>query len=152
MEQYLDMLDRNNDNSSEEVIQALQDVQRLHGYISKEDLKEISRNLGIAYSYTYAIATFYKTFSLTERGKYLIKVCDGTACHLKSSDNIVDEINRYLGIGTGETTSDQLFSLEQVNCLGACAMAPVISINEKIYGNLTRKKVREIIDTLRGEK
>lgn len=146
------MLDRNNGNSSEEVIQALQDVQRLHGYISKENLKEISRNFGIAYSYTYAIATFYKTFSLTERGKYLIKVCDGTACHLKSSENIVDEINSYLGIRTGETTSDQLFTLEQVNCLGACAMAPVISINEKIYGNLTRKKVREIIDSLRGEK
>ncbi|MBN1931096.1 MAG: NAD(P)H-dependent oxidoreductase subunit E [Desulfobacterales bacterium] len=146
------MLDRNNDNSSEEVIQALQDIQSLQGYISRENLKEISRNLGIAYSYTYAIATFYKTFSLKERGKYLIKVCDGTACHLKSSENIVDEINSYLGIRNGETTSDQMFTLEQVNCLGACAMAPVVSINEKIYGNLTRKKIRNIIDMLRGKK
>jgi iron-hydrogenase subunit gamma len=130
------------------VIQALQDTQKVYGYISKDNLKTISTHLGVPYSYTYAIATFYKSFSLRERGKYVIKVCDGTACHLKLSEDIVAEIKQHLSIGLGEMTQDKLFTLEQVNCLGACAMAPAMSINEKLYGKLTRKKVREIIDTL----
>jgi NADH-quinone oxidoreductase subunit E len=130
------------------VIQALQDTQKAYGYISKENLQALSRHLGVPYSYTYAIATFYKSFSLQERGKYVIKVCDGTACHLKLSEDLVAEIKQYLGIGLGEMTPDKLFTLEQVNCLGACAMAPAMSINEKLYGKLTRKKVRETIDTL----
>jgi len=131
-----------------ELIQVLQDTQKTYGYLSKDHLKTISTKLGVPYSYTYALATFYKSFSLRERGKYVIKVCDGTACHLKLSEDIVDELKTYLGIGLGEMTKDKLFTLEQVNCLGACAMAPVMSINEKLYGKLTRKKVREIIDTL----
>jgi NADH:ubiquinone oxidoreductase subunit E len=132
-----------------EVIQALQDTQKAYGYISKEHLQWISKELGTPYSYTYALATFYKSFSLQERGKYVIKICDGTACHLQLSEDIIAELTSYLQVGIGETSPDKLFTLEQVNCLGACAMAPVISINEKLYGKLTRKKVREIIDDLR---
>lgn len=133
-----------------EIIQRLQDIQNSYGYISKENLKDLCRQTGVPYSYAYAIATFYKAFSLTEKGRYCIKVCEGTACHLKLSENILDEIHRCLGIGIGETTPDRLFTLELVNCIGACAMAPAISINEKIYGHLTRKKVQDIIDKLRG--
>ncbi|MBD3309290.1 NADH-quinone oxidoreductase subunit NuoE [candidate division KSB3 bacterium] len=131
------------------VIQVLQDTQKAEGYISKARLKEISTQVGVPYSYTYAIATFYKAFSLQERGQYVIKVCDGTACHLKLSADIVDEIQQHLGIGLGETTEEKLFTLEQVNCLGACAMAPVMSINETLHGQLTRKKVRRILDELK---
>jgi NADH:ubiquinone oxidoreductase subunit E len=132
-----------------DVIQALQDTQNAYGYISKAHLQQISRELSSPYSYTYAIATFYKSFALHERGRYVIKVCDGTACHLKLSDDIVDEIQSALGVGVGETTPDKLFSLEQVNCLGACAMAPVMAINDTLHGKLTRKKVRAILEDIR---
>ena len=137
------------EGESSAVIQALQDTQKTFGYISQKNLKLISEHTGVSYSYTYAIATFYKSFSLQERGAYIIKVCNGTACHLKLSEDILDEIHRYLGIEIGETTEDKLFTLEQVNCLGACAMAPVISVNDELYGKLTRKKVREILAHLK---
>ncbi|PIE32090.1 NAD(P)H-dependent oxidoreductase subunit E [candidate division KSB3 bacterium] len=130
------------------VIQALQDTQRAEGYISQERLKFISQHVGVPYSYVYAIATFYKSFSLTERGKFILKVCDGTACHLQSSEDLIDEIQQYLGIGVGETTDDRLFSLEQVNCLGACTMAPVVAVNDTLHGNLSRKKLRTLLDSL----
>lgn len=132
-----------------EVIQALQDTQKAYGYISREHLKQISRELGSPYSYTYAIATFYKAFSLQERGKYVIKVCDGTACHLKRSEDLLDELTSYLQIGVGEMTKDRLFTIEQVNCLGACALAPAMAVNEQLHGALTRQKVRQIIDDVR---
>ena len=131
------------------IIQALQDTQNAYGYISQEHLKQISANTGTPYSYTYAIATFYRSFSLKERGKYIISVCDGTACHLKLSEDLLDEIQQYLGIGLDETTEDRLFTLEQVNCLGACAMAPVLSINGTLHGKLTRKALRTLFDRLR---
>jgi NADH:ubiquinone oxidoreductase subunit E len=132
-----------------DVIQALQDTQKAYGYISPEQLQQISRELGSPYAYTYAIATFYKAFALQERGKYVIKVCDGTACHLKLSDDLLDELTTYLQVGVGEMTKDRLFTIEQVNCLGACALAPAMAVNEQLYGALTRKKVRQIIDELR---
>ncbi len=132
-----------------DIIQALQDIQRTNGYISKEALKRAANECGVSYSYSYSIATFYKAFSLNERGTYVIRVCDGTACHLKLSEEIREELCSVLGIGEEETTEDGMFSLEMVNCLGACAMAPVVSINEKLFGYLTRSKVREIIDDIR---
>ena len=132
-----------------EVIQALQDTQKAYGYISQEHLQRISQELGSPYAYTYAIATFYKAFALQERGKYVIKVCDGTACHLKLSEDLLDELTAYLQVGVGEMTKDRFFTIEQVNCLGACALAPAMSVNEQLYGALTRKKVRQIIDDLR---
>ena len=144
------IVERYQDNPAA-VIQALQDTQNAYGYISKENLKLISRQVGVPYSYTYSIATFYKTFSLQERGKYILKVCDGTACHLRLSEDILDELQQMLGIKLGETTEDKLFTLESVNCLGACAMAPVVSINEVLHGKLTRQKIRKIIAQLREE-
>ena len=131
------------------VIQALQDTQNAYGYISQEHLKLISTTTCTPYSYTYAIATFYRSFSLKERGKYIISVCDGTACHLKLSEDLLDEIQQYLGISIDETTEDGLFTLEQVNCLGACAMAPVLSINGTLHGNLTRKTLHTLLDQFR---
>ncbi|GAK58802.1 NADH dehydrogenase (Ubiquinone) 24 kDa subunit [Candidatus Vecturithrix granuli] len=144
------ILERYHDNPAA-VIQALQDTQKAYGYLSKDHLQAISQRVGVPYSYTYSIATFYKSFSLQERGKYILKVCDGTACHLKLSEDILDELQHALGIKLGETTQDRLFTLESVNCLGACAMAPVISINEVLHGKLTRQKVRTLITQLREE-
>lgn len=144
------ILERYQDNPAA-VIQALQDTQKVYGYLSKDHLQAISQRVGVPYSYTYSIATFYKSFSLQERGKYILKVCDGTACHLKLSEDILDELQHTLGIKLGQTTHDRLFTLESVNCLGACAMAPVVSINEVLHGKLTRQKVRAIITQLREE-
>lgn len=142
------ILERYHDNPAA-VIQALQDTQKAYGYLSKDHLYAISQRVGVPYSYTYSIATFYKSFSLHERGKYILKVCDGTACHLKLSADILDELQQVLGIKLGETTSDRLFTLESVNCLGACAMAPVVSINDVLHGKLTRQKIRKIITQLK---
>ncbi|MFW5711041.1 MAG: NAD(P)H-dependent oxidoreductase subunit E [bacterium] len=133
------------------IIQALQDIQNRYGYISKDNLKAAARQCSVPYSYAYSIATFYKSFSLKERGRYVIKLCDGTACHLKLSGEILEELKAQLAIGPGDTTEDRLFSIELVNCLGACAMAPVASINDQLYGYLSRSKIREILTDLRRE-
>lgn len=134
-----------------DIIQALQDIQNTYGFISRENLKRAARMCAVSYSYAYSIATFYKAFSLNERGRFVIKLCDGTACHLKQSGEILEELEQILGIGPGQTTGDMLFSIETVNCLGACAMAPVVSINDQLYGYLTRTRVRKIIGDLRAE-
>lgn len=141
------------EDKPQDIIRALQDVQREYGYVSKTALQTASALCGVPYSYVYSIATFYKAFSLKERGRYVIRVCDGTACHLKLSGDIREELSQILGIQEEETTQDGLFSIEMVNCLGACAMAPVVSINEKLFGYLNRNKIRQIIEDIktRGE-
>lgn len=128
----------------------LQDLQKEYGYIPKEKLLELSQYLDIPLSKLYSMATFYKALSLTPKGKNTIKVCDGTACHIRSSKSLLDEIENSLGIKPGETTKDGKFSLEIVNCLGSCAIAPVMVINDKYYGKLTSSKVREILKEYGG--
>ena len=115
----------------------------------KTKLIELSQYMGIPLSRLYSMATFYKALNLKPKGKYIIKVCDGTACHIRSS-NILDEIENTLGIKPGETTDDGKFSLETVNCLGSCAIAPVMVINNKYYGKLTSSMVREILKEYGG--
>jgi NADH-quinone oxidoreductase subunit E len=133
------------------IIQALQDIQNECGYISKEDLRAAASVCQVPYSTAYSIATFYRAFSLNERGRYVIKVCDGTACHLKMASELLAELKSELDIGPGETTTDRLFSIEIVNCLGACAMAPAVSINEELHGYLSRTKLRALVRRLRAE-
>jgi len=128
----------------------LQDLQKEYGYIPREKLLELSQYLDIPLSKLYSIATFYKALSLTPKGKNTIKVCDGTACHIRSSKSLLDEIENTLGIKPGETTKDGKFSLEIVNCLGSCAIAPVMVINDKYYGKMTSSKVREILKEYGG--
>jgi NADH-quinone oxidoreductase subunit E len=96
------------------------------------------------------MATFYKALSLKPRGENIIKVCDGTACHIKSSKTILDEIEKVLGIKPGDTTGDGKFSLETVNCLGSCAIAPVMVVNDKYYGKVTPSIVREVLKEYGG--
>lgn len=129
----------------------LQDLQKEYNYIPKEKLIELSLYLDLPLSKLYSMATFYKALSLTPKGKYIIKVCDGTACHIRSSNVLLDEINNILGIKPGETTDDGMFSLETVNCLGACALAPVMVINDKYYGKLTSSMVRDILEEYGGD-
>lgn len=129
----------------------LQDLQKEYNYIPKEKLIELSEYLDIPISKLYSMATFYKALSLKPKGKNIIKVCDGTACHIRSSQTLLDEIENTLGIKPGETTEDGKFSLETVNCLGSCAIAPVMVINDKYYGKLTSKMVREILNEYGGD-
>ncbi len=129
----------------------LQDLQKEYNYIPKEKLIELSQYLDIPISKLYSMATFYKTLSLEPKGKNIIKVCDGTACHIRSSQTLLDEIENTLGIKPGETTKDGKFSLETVNCLGSCAIAPVMVINDKYYGKLTSSMVREILKRYGGD-
>jgi len=124
----------------------LQETQKEFGYISPNNLLAISSHLGVPVSEIFSIATFYKALSLTKKGKCIIKVCDGTACHIRGSVNVLEEIKRALKINEGETTPDGLFSIEIVNCVGSCAMAPVVICNTEYYGNVQTGKASEIIE------
>lgn len=130
----------------------LQDIQRKYKYIPKEALETLAEYLGLPVSKLYGMATFYKALSLTPKGEHVIKVCDGTACHVAGSIVVLDELEKILGIKAGETTEDLKFSVSTVNCIGACAIAPVMMIDEIYYGNLTPKMVQEILGNYRRKK
>lgn len=127
----------------------LQDIQRKYNYLPEEAMETIADYLGISAVKVFAVATFYRAFSLQPKGEYIIKVCDGTACHIKGSLNLLEELKSILGIEPGETTADGKFSLETVNCIGSCALAPVIMINDEYYGKLTPAKLREVMQFYR---
>jgi len=128
------------------LIGMLQDVQNEYSYLPKEVLIDIAEKLKAPLSQVYSLATFYKAFSLKKRGKHLVALCMGTACHVRRADGILDELEKKLGIKAGETTKDSRFSLETVNCLGCCAIGPVMMIGDKYYGELTAKKVAVILE------
>lgn len=130
----------------------MQDIQRKYNYIPREALETLAEYLEVPLAKLYGMATFYKALSLTPKGENIIKVCDGTACHVAGSMVVLSELEKMLGIKPGETTEDMKFSISTVNCIGACALAPVMMINEKYYGNLTPKMVQEILEKYRGEK
>jgi NADH-quinone oxidoreductase subunit E len=123
----------------------LQDMQRAFHYIPREGLEAAAEYLGCGLSDLYSMATFYKALSLTPKGRHIIKVCDGTACHIRGSVTLLDALRRRLGVEPGGTTADGLFSLEIVNCLGACAIAPVMIVGEEYYGSLTIEKLDAVL-------
>ena len=127
------------------VIGALQDVQNAFNYLRQDAMMYLSEKSGISLSRLYAVARFYGAFSLKPRGKNIIKVCLGTACHLKGGGKIADAIARELSIEHGSTTSDGVFSFEHVHCLGACALAPIVTVNDKYYSNMTVRKTMAIV-------
>ena len=128
------------------LVMILQDIQEKYNFLPVAALKRIAENLNIPLSRVYNVATFYSSFSLTERGKHLIKVCDGTACHLRNSGNIRDGITRQLNIEEGQTTADKRYTLEIVACLGACALAPVMAVNSDYHGQMTPEKIKETLE------
>ncbi|WP_328597319.1 NADH-quinone oxidoreductase subunit NuoE [Heliobacterium mobile] len=123
----------------------LQDIQKEFQFIPRESMELIADYLELPLSKIYSLATFYKALSLRPKGKHVIKICDGTACHIRSSQMLANELYTLLKIRPGETTEDGQFSIEMVNCLGACAIAPVIVIDETFYGKVTPAKLQEII-------
>ncbi|MGN1122824.1 MAG: NADH-quinone oxidoreductase subunit NuoE [Eubacterium sp.] len=131
------------------LITILQKTQDAYGYLPKEAIEYISSRTNIPESEIMGVATFYTQFRLTPVGKYLIMLCQGTACHVNSSELILQTIKDELGIDDGETTDDGLFSLKCVACLGCCSLSPVMMINEDTYGSLTPEKTKQILKELR---
>lgn len=134
----------------ENLIPILQDVQNEIGYLPEESLAIIGGYLKLPASKIYGVATFYNQFRFAPKGKYHIEVCRGTACHVLGSKTVLEEIEKYLKIKTGETTKDKLFSLEVVACIGACGLAPVISINGEFHAKVDSAKIAQIIESYRN--
>ncbi len=134
------------------LIEVLHKVQESYRYLRKDVLAKVAELMDISKSRVWGVASFYNYFSLKPRGEYVISVCHGTACYVKGGENILTAIIEELGIEEGETTEDMMFTLLTVRCLGACAQAPVMMINGKIYNLLTTKKVRKILHQLRAGK
>lgn len=133
------------------LITILQKTQEVYDYLPEEAIKYISVKTSIPCSEIMGVATFYTQFRFQPVGKYMIMLCQGTACHVNGSKKIMKTINEYLGISDGETTEDGLFSLKCVACLGCCSLSPVMMINDKTYGSLTPEKTREILRQLKEE-
>lgn len=131
------------------LITILQHTQDIYGYLPKEAIQKISSATGIAEAEIMGVGTFYTQFRFEPVGKYLIMLCQGTACHVNSSELILQTIKDELGIDDGQTTKDGLFSLKCVACLGCCSLSPVMMINDDTYGSLTPDKTRKILNELR---
>jgi len=135
----------------EELIQALQAVQEELGYVSEETEARVAEALGIPIGRIHGVVTFYHLFRTRPAGRHTIRLCLGTACHVLGADRILAAIEEQLGISVGGTTDDGLFSLDVVRCLGTCSLAPVIMIDDDVYGRLTTARVVEVLDAYSGE-
>jgi len=139
------------EKNRESVISVLQDINAHYRYLPEDVLRHTSRALNMPLSQVYSIATFYNSFSLTPRGKYIVRVCMGTACHVKGAHKILQGLERMLKVPAGGTTEDGNFSLEEVRCLGCCGLAPVITINDDLYGSITQAKLPKILKRYQEE-
>jgi NADH:ubiquinone oxidoreductase subunit E len=133
------------------LIPVLQAAQDAYGFLPRPVLEEISKRLGVPLSRVYGVVTFYSQFYLERRGRNIIRCCDGTACHVRGTPNIVRSLEDKLGVSAGQTTEDYSFTLEVVYCLGSCALAPVVVVNGRIHGQMTPEKATRAIDRLRRE-
>ena len=129
------------------VMPVLQEAQDIYGYLPLEVQTMVADGLGISLSEVYGVATFYSQFSLTPKGKHQISVCLGTACYVKGSAKILEAVENQLGIKSGECTPDGLFSIDSCRCVGACGLAPVMTIGEEVYGRLVPDQVKKILDS-----
>jgi NADH-quinone oxidoreductase subunit E len=127
------------------LIPILQEAQGLYGYLPEEVLASISKTLDIPLSRVYGVATFYSQFYLSRRGRHTVRVCRGTACHVRGGKHVLKAVQQVLGIGENQTTPDYQFTFETVACLGACALSPVLLVDKKYYGKLTPGKVEKIL-------
>ena len=132
-------------NQPGELINILHEAQELHGYLPREVQEIIARQLNIPVSKVYGVVTFYSFFTMTPKGEHPISVCMGTACYVRGAEKVLDEFKRILKIEVGETTPDGKFSLSSLRCVGACGLAPVVLIGEKVYGRVTPAEVEKIL-------
>ena len=135
------------------LIPIMQDIQAEYRYLPGEILNYVADEIGVTRSRAYSVATFYENFSFEEKCKYVIKVCDGTACHVRKSQPVKDAIVKELGLADGKcTTDDMMFTVETVSCLGACGLAPTMMVNEDVHPKMTPDKAVKLIRELRGDK
>ena len=134
------------------LIPIMQDVQAEYRYLPGELLTYIASKIGITKAKAYSVATFYENFSLEPKGKYIIKICDGTACHVRKSIPILETLRKELGLSDKKhTTDDMLFTVETVSCLGACGLAPAVMVNDTVHGSMTPEKAIEMLEKIREE-
>ncbi|MFC2021293.1 NADH-quinone oxidoreductase subunit NuoE [Chloroflexota bacterium] len=138
----------NYENEGDALIAILQEIQEVYSYLPEGALQRLSSQAKIPMSRIYAVATFYAQFYLTPRGRNTIRICRGTACHVRGGSRILDAVERELGVKEGETTSDLEYSLETVACIGACALAPTMVINQTTHGKVTPNKVTDIFNQM----
>lgn len=142
---------RKNGYKNSAIIQVLTDIQAEHNYLPREDLEYVSQRLKVPLSKIFSVATFYAAFSLEPRGEHMVTVCEGTACFVRGATNVLSRIEDRLGIKTGCTTCDNKFTLETVNCLGACALAPIVVVDGDYHGQTNVRKIDAILDQYQEE-
>lgn len=137
-------------NEQKNLITILQSIQAEHRYLPKEILEYIAKKMDISLAKIYSVATFYENFSLDPKGKFVIKICDGTACHVRKSIPILEKVREVLNVSEEKpTTPDMMFTVEMVSCLGACGLAPVLTLNEKVYPAMTPEKAVDLIEAVK---
>ncbi len=150
-EKVCEIIDRNGRDPAR-LIPILQAVQEEYRYLPEDILTLIATTLNVSPARVYGVVTFYAHFSLKPKGKYVVRVCDGTACHVKKSEGLLDALRRRLGLEPGrDTTGDMLFTVETVSCLGACGLAPVLVVNDQVHGQMTPEKAAAVIDELMAQ-
>ncbi len=142
---YVDKVVNNYGGTGDTLISILQDIQAEYKYLPETAIRQVAQNLGLPLIQVYGVATFFKAFSLVPKGEHIINVCMGTACHVRGASSVSDELERQLDIKGGETTKDMKFSLDTVNCVGACALGPVVIADDKYYGQMNAGKVKEML-------
>lgn len=139
----------NYNQQPQDLVEVLQDIQEEQGYISENAMLAVSEHLNVPLIEVCRVANFYKAFSLSPRGKHVLTVCMGTACHVRGAPRLLDEVRGQLGIEAGQTTQDKMFTLERVNCLGACALGPIVVLDDKYHRNMTPNRLRKLVESVR---
>ncbi len=138
-------------NQEGNLMPILQNIQEEFGYLSYDNLKYVSEVLDVSLEKIYGVATFYSQFKFNPSAKHKISVCLGTVCYVKGANDILNKVKEELNINVGETTEDGIFSIENTRCLGCCSLAPVMMIDNKVYSEVKKEDVKEILDSFRGE-
>ncbi len=136
---------------SRDLVGLLQELQRCFGYLPDNVLRRVSKATGVSLARLYGVATFYTSFSLMPRGKTLVRVCTGTACHVANAQRIVEELESHLGVAAGQTTKDMRFTLETAGCLGCCSLAPAMAVDDDIHGRLNKQRAVKVVKELAAE-
>lgn len=139
------VIEKYRENGRKSLMQVLQEAQGIYGYLPLDVQREVARGLNVSVAEVYGVVTFYSFFSLTPKGDYEVSICLGTACYVKGSQAILEKVEHELGIKSGECTKDQKFSINACRCVGACGLAPVIMINEDVYGRLSPDEIPAIL-------
>jgi NADH-quinone oxidoreductase subunit E len=141
-----DIIEKDFGKDKENLIMILQAIQKRYSYLPEPALNYLAAKIGIPISQIYGVATFYATFKLKPRGRNVISVCRGTACHVRGSKQVFDRVEKELNVSDGETTGDSRFTLETVRCIGGCSLGPMVKINDDMYGRLSSEQIKKLLD------